>query len=138
MAEQEDQRYEASSYGGVSLSRLCGIADALSGIMAVIGTTWYLRHPPIWIGSSTRATVVVAQMGCDSEPPEQIHGKYWVQYDSFPSAWADGSHHTGRMHFDTAGRASFTASDGTRVQVKGLHPAWFNDSVLAVCLVPAE
>ena len=105
------------------------------GLAAVLATTWYVRQHPFWIGSSMRATVVVADFGCDADTPKLIHGKYWVQDSSFPPEWAVGSTHSGRLHFDSARSATFTTTDGARLGFQGLYPGWFNDSFPAVCLV---
>ncbi len=105
------------------------------GLAAALATTWYLRHPPFWIGSSMRTTVVVADGGCDAHPPKLTHGKYWVQDSGFPPQWAVGSTHSGRLHFNSARHATFTTADGAHLRFLGLYPGWFNDNFPAVCLV---
>ncbi len=83
-------------------------------VVAVVGVTLYLHRGPGWVGTSQRVTVT--KRSCDNATLN-LHGRIWDA--ALPQSWSDGSSQTGRIHFDTAHRATFRSDGGTVLRFDG-------------------
>lgn len=75
----------------------------------VIGATMYVHRRPDWVGATERATVTVSGP-CANPETLSLHGSAWDSFTTVSRWWKlrGDSTHPGRIHFDTAKRATFT------------------------------
>jgi hypothetical protein len=87
-------------------------------VIAVIGTTMYLHRPPGWVGTAQPVTLSVSGQHI---APETIraHGRWWDPPCPGNVSWSEASQHVGRLHFDSATKATFIGIDGTVLHFVG-------------------
>jgi hypothetical protein len=96
------------------------VVGFLVAIGIVIGVGVYFNSGPRWVGTTKRVTVTMSGP-CANPSTLFLHGYAWdastlVHHWQTPEG---ESTHAGRIHFDTAHSATFTADDGTVVHYTG-------------------